>query len=146
MRNTLFEIKDIPKELRKYFHEVEVDCGSPWIRIIERVDTGKTQKMADGWDAGNGSHGTIHRDGREKGETGKPVTESKTIGWRPGCKCGIEETEPCVVMDIFGGAMTTAVVAERYRRKWIMIELSESYIKEIGIPRIKAETQQLKWC
>jgi DNA modification methylase len=63
------------------------ECGAPWKRVVEKRDTGRVQKMADGWDTGPGGHGTVHRDGREKGNAGVPVTESKTIGWRPTCKC-----------------------------------------------------------
>lgn len=50
----------------------------------------------------------------------------------------------CVVCDIFGGAMTTAIVAHKYGRKFIMIELSKPYIDDIGIPRIEQETIQRK--
>lgn len=49
-----------------------------------------------------------------------------------------------VVLDPFGGAMTTAIVAHKYSRKFIMIELSRVYIDDIGIPRIEKETRQLK--
>jgi len=70
-------------------------------------------------------------------------TESKTTGWKPGCKCNAD-TEPCTMLDIFGGSMTSAVVAYKHNRKFIMIELSESYIKDIGVPRIEAERKQLK--
>lgn len=66
------------------------NCGAPWERIVEQVDTGRKQKMADGWDTGDGGHGNVHRDGREAGETGKPVTESRTVGWRPTCHCDLE--------------------------------------------------------
>ena len=51
---------------------------------------------------------------------------------------------PCKVLDVFGGAMTSAVVAYKHGRKFAMIELSETYIKDIGIPRIEQETQQFK--
>ena len=52
--------------------------------------------------------------------------------------------QPCVIMDIFGGAMTTAIVAHKHGRNFVMIELSKTYIDEIGIPRIEQETRQLK--
>jgi len=120
-----------------------VECGAPWERVVEKIDTGKTQKMADGWDTGVGGHNTIHRDGREKGEPNKMVTESKTIGWQPTCKCDAKPS-PCTVLDLFGGSMTVAVVACKHSRKFTMIELSQTYIEDIGIPRINKETQQLK--
>ena len=72
--------------------------------------------MTDSWDTGEGGHGTIHRDGREKGEPGIPVVASVTIGWRPSCHHGPGRENglppvPCVVLDPFGGAATTALVA-----------------------------------
>lgn len=62
------------------------ECGAPWVRIIKKCETDRTQKNPDGWDTGLGAHGTIHRDGREKGMPGKSVMEQVTIGWRPSCK------------------------------------------------------------
>jgi len=61
--------------------------------------------------------------------------------------------EPCIlagcpeggtVLDPFLGSGTTAIVANRYDRKFIGVELSETYLNDIAIPRIKAETQQMK--
>jgi hypothetical protein len=40
------------------------------IAIAEQASTaGQPIKMADGWDTGEGGHGTIHRNGREKGKS-----------------------------------------------------------------------------
>ncbi|MCK5605659.1 hypothetical protein KAR91_27440 [Candidatus Pacearchaeota archaeon] len=66
-------------------HGVCPECGNAWERVVEKIQTGETQKMADGWDVGEGSHGTIHRNGRSAGETGIPVTKKITTGWRPTC-------------------------------------------------------------
>ena len=66
-------------------HGVCPECGDPWERVVEKIETGETQKMADGWDAEEGSHSTIHRNGRSKGEAGIPVTKNITTGWRPTC-------------------------------------------------------------
>src|SRR3989304_2346879 len=57
-------------------------CGQGWAPVVERVPTGETQKMADGWDTGDGAHGSIHRVGREQGETGGPVKASRVSGPR----------------------------------------------------------------
>lgn len=109
------------------------ECGAPWVREMERVDTGERQKMADGWDTGAGAHGTIHRDGREQGEAGIPVLRKETRGWRPNCDpdCvngGKFRTQnPAVVLDPFGGSGTTALVARKLGRKAILIELNSEY-------------------
>jgi len=59
--------------------------------------------------------------------------------------------EPCIlagapeggtVLDPFAGAGTTLVTAYRLGRRAVGIEISGDYIKDIAIPRIKAETAQ----
>ena len=61
--------------------------------------------------------------------------------------------EPCilagcpkdgVVLDPFIGSGTTAIVAYKHNRKFLGIELSEKYLSEITIPRVKKENKQLK--
>ena len=53
-------------------------------------------------------------------------------------------TTPCVVCDIFMGSGTSAIVAHRHDRKFVGIELSQTYLDDIAIPRIDRETRQLK--
>ena len=96
---------------------------------MERIDTGRTQKMADGWDTGSGAHGTIHRDGRETGVSGVPVTVKQTTGWRPTCTCESGDPIGCTVLDPFAGSGTVAAVAASHWRKSIGIELSKEYTK-----------------
>ena len=132
-----------------------VKCGAPWVRTTDRVDTGRTQKMADGWDTGAGGHGTVHRDGREKGEAGVPVMATVTTGWLPSCQCLAAVAHhlcskyregggpchptacdcllitgrpvPCTVLDPFFGAGTTGLVSSRLGRDCVGIELSADY-------------------
>lgn len=110
-------------------------CGAPWTRVTEKRDTGRRQKMADGWDTGAGSHGTIHRSGREKGATDVPVMADITTGWRPSCSCGAAVV-PCTVLDPFGGAGTVGLVADRLGRDAVLIELNPEYA---GIARRRLE-------
>jgi DNA modification methylase len=102
------------------------ECGAPWERVVEKVDTGEKQKMPDGFDSKPGAHGTIHREGREKGESDKPVLANKILGWRPTCECGGEPV-PCVVLDPFLGSGTTIKVAHDLGRDGIGIELNPDY-------------------
>ena len=102
-------------------------CGAPWKRCVEKVDSGKRQKMADGWDTGPGGHGTVHRDGREKGQAEIPVMQSTTTGWRPTCTCDAGEPVPCTVLDPFGGSGTTGLVAAKMGRDAVLIELKPEY-------------------
>ena len=61
--------------------------------------------------------------------------------------------EPCIlagsaeggtVLDPFFGSGTTGLVAYRHGRKFVGIELSQTYLDDIAIPRIKLETKQRK--
>lgn len=102
-------------------------CGAPWKRIVERVPTGVMQKMCDGWDTGDGAHGTIHRSGREKGQAGIPVMKNVTINWLPSCKCAADDPVPCRVFDPFSGSGTTIMVARDLGRIGIGMDLKPDY-------------------
>lgn len=52
--------------------------------------------------------------------------------------------KPGTILDLFIGACTTGIVAYKHDRKFIGIDLSETYLKDIAVPRIERETQQLK--
>ena len=88
-------------------------CGSPYERVVEK------------------SGGTV-----------------ETIGWQPSCKCGGEldyrlwpKPVPCTVLDPFFGSGTTGYVAESNGRRWVGIELNESYC-ELAKKRIDAKARQ----
>jgi DNA modification methylase len=111
------------------------ECRAPWVRVVERIDTGRRQKMADGWDVDEGGHGSFHRNGRAKGETGVPVMENRTVGFEPPCTHG-DDTARGVVLDPFAGAGTTGVVALRHGRNFIGIELNPEYA-DLARPRLE---------
>ena len=101
------------------------ECGSPWVRIIEKV----VPELRDVKSDYPGEH-TLATKKYKHGESG---TESKTIGWRSTCVClgpplG-KHPVPCTVLDPFGGSMTTAIVAYKHGRKFVMVELSKTYIE-----------------
>jgi hypothetical protein len=98
--------------------------------VIERAPIGETQKMTDGWDTGDGAHGSIHRDGRERGETDIPVMASTILGHRPTCDHPHTQTEamPGIVVDPFVGSGTTVMVAQQLLRRGIGFDLSMEYL------------------
>ena len=53
----------------------------------------------------------------------------KTVGWEPTCDCGIDDAVSCMVLDPFGGAGTTGLVADRMNRDAILIELNPEYAR-----------------
>ncbi len=118
-------------------------CGEPWRRAVEKEfvpqpDIKNPKKLIRDPSALDASSSW--------GGSKRGSNDTKTTGWIRPCKCDSyhEGPLPCVILDPFGGSMTTAIVAYKHGRKFVMIELSETYIKDIGIPRIEKETKQLK--
>lgn len=149
-------------------------------------------KTPDGWDTGPGGHGSVHRDGRQKGESVAQKREKQRAAdiASPRHAGGINHTgiedvergsrnlrnyepaplavwpvatkpfaeahfatfpselaERCIlagcphgglVLDPFGGAGTTGLVAARHGRRAVMIELNPEYA-EIARRRIERE-------
>lgn len=125
-------------------------CGSPRERIIQKPDMSerpiraKESKMnTDSVHISNNWQG-VPKSAGQKYQEWRNANPDKTIGWQPTCKCGIKETVPCVILDPFLGSGTSILVAHKLRRHSIGIELSESYLKDIAIPKIEKETKQLK--
>lgn len=130
------------------------ECGAPWERVIEK----ETKYIGNSAKAGRTPE-EINASGKwsefQEGNVGLksgPVTESKTVGWRPGCNCGTEhpipqqeidadptlldnfeiephEAVPCIVLDPFMGSGTTGLVAVKLGRQFVGIDLSEEYCK-----------------
>ena len=95
-------------------------CGAPWERAIEEYDTGLTQTMTIDWAMGNWAHDSI-LPAHLQGESGEPVIQTRTLGWKPTCACG-SHVVPCIVLDPFSGAGTTGVVALDLNRHYIGIQ------------------------
>lgn len=55
------------------------------------------------------------------------MTPALTI-LQPTCECGETETNPCTVLDPFGGSGTTGAVALELGRSAILIELNPKYV------------------
>jgi DNA modification methylase len=103
-----------------------VKCGSPWERVVEKAFQPQTDVSVE-----RGVRGAIDQKPMDEsnGWQGFPrgITTIKTVGWKPTCECGSSETAPCVVLDPFSGSGTTGVVALRYHREYIGIELNPEY-------------------
>ena len=116
------------------------ECGAPWERVTDvtyKNDTTKSGQPAKG----NHTHNEKMVMKFSSGERTRRI--SKTIGWKPGCECG-KDPIPCTVLDPFLGSGKTFLVSYKHGRKCIGIELSKTYLDEIAIPKIEAETRQLK--
>lgn len=119
-------------------------------RTLARIDYTKPRKIKvpGGWDRGAGAHGTIHRDGRTSAEYQEIEVaggRNKRSVWEIATHAFPEAhfatfppdlIVPCVlagcpaggtVLDPFGGAGTTGLVADRLQRNAILIELNPAY-------------------
>jgi DNA modification methylase len=92
-------------------------CAAPWLREIER----KPMKVE--------RSGRTHEKGRTRSSgTMVEPPKSRTIGWKPSCSCAASVV-PATVLDPFGGAGTTGLVADRLQRDATLIELNPLYAK-----------------
>jgi DNA modification methylase len=119
-------------------------CGSPWRRVVEkeRIPTrpglnSKINRASSHEDSPYHGHHGIVIGNRDRN---RHTTVYRTVGWEPGCGCGLDRTVPCRVLDPFGGLSTTAVVAASLGRVGITIELNPEYhadaLRRIGDPGI----------
>ncbi|HWO88153.1 MAG TPA: DNA methyltransferase, partial [Gemmatimonadales bacterium] len=109
-------------------------CGAPWERVVEgkseyafnirvRDDkAGRTDRKSH-FDRGVNPDEVAAYDERSYGGGGRA-----TIGWRPTCPCGVEETIPATVLDPFAGSGTTLLVAAKNGRHSVGVELQNDYI------------------
>lgn len=117
------------------------------------------QRKPAGWDTGKGAHGAFHRAGRapaiEYTQTARQTRNRRSVWTIP--TSGFSEAhfatfppalvEPCIlagsrpgdtVLDPFGGAGTTALVADRLGREAILVEISAEYA-EMALARLRAD-------
>jgi DNA modification methylase len=95
-------------------------CGAPWERVVER------ERVATRPGTDTKVTGDSMTDGNRDPE--RHVTDVRTVGWQPTCKCNAAKT-PCTVLDPFGGAGTTALVSQLHERDSVICELNEKYAK-----------------
>lgn len=104
------------------------DCGAPWVRQTERLDTGydgsRYGERAVAASGGARSGGTARS--TLGSSNGKLTGKTETTGWAPSCECNAD-VAPCVVLDPFGGSGTTGMVATGHGRRAILCELKPAY-------------------
>jgi DNA modification methylase len=96
-------------------------CGALWMRDVERTTELRDDLKGSAFDRGK----TRDRDGGDRTQAGDRY-KTQIVGWSPSCDCGLAEV-PCTVLDPFGGAGTTGLVADRLKRSAILIELNPEY-------------------
>lgn len=109
-------------------------CGAPWGRVVER------KASTPGQTAGYTRDCTLRNDGDRAGSWTNQ--EIKVLGWQPSCKCGETDTNPCTILDPFGGSGTVGLVAAKMGRDAILLELKQEYC-DMAAKRIKNEMGML---
>ncbi len=112
-------------------------CGSPWIRQVERNFVPQSDVSPEAAVRGSGDQKPMDASNGWQGHP-RGSTEAKTIGWAPTCSCAPLDPVPCLVLDPFGGAGTTGLVADRMGRDAILLELNSAYA-EMARDRLKAD-------
>ena len=111
-----------PMVLAGTSHRVCAECGKPWERIVEKeLQDYPKSKRAEPYSHG-GKNTCLNVSNSKYYQP-----QVKTIGFRPACKCNAD-TMPALVFDPFMGSGTSAVVAKRYGRNYIGIEINPNYI------------------
>lgn len=109
-------------------------CGKAWVRVVEKGDIIMPQDNRPGR---NYKYKQVSQDeidyGNSKGGNGKAFAfgthEKISTGWRASCSCPPAEPVPCLCLDPFAGTFTVGMVAAKYRRNAVGIELNPQYIE-----------------
>lgn len=92
------------------------ECGAPWVRVTENTPMVIARSTR------------THPLGRTRASgTMLQPPKSVTTGWQPSCSHDAP-TVPCLVLDPFIGSGTTGIVAEKFGRRWVGLDLSDDYI------------------
>lgn len=113
-------------------------CAAPWIRQTTKGEPDTEHQRACGGDALGAYAGVATKDYAATGAVNasdlkRRVLEGMraiiTTGWTPTCVCERNIPTPATVLDFFGGAGTTGVVADRLGRDAILMELNAEYVE-----------------
>lgn len=109
-------------------------CGAPHVRMTERTRVAtrpaRESKVHDAdAERGESCETPLHQVVGNRDPL-RHVTTTRTTGFRASCDCVTPpDVVPCRVLDPFGGAGTTALVANQEGRDAVLIELNPSYVE-----------------
>jgi DNA modification methylase len=107
-------------------------CGTPWERITEASGGSIGAGSWTNHDEKDAERGMVQNQTEAKKLTGKSDYKVESKGWNPICDCEVPETEPCTVLDCFGGTGTTGEVAIELGRKAVICELNPIYTEFVN--------------
>lgn len=111
-------------------------CGASYERVTEKGAPNLEYQRACGADNLGGYHGQATKNYAAAGAQDASATKARilagmvertTVGWRPTCQCATDAVKPCVILDPFGGAGTTGLVADRLGRRFLLFEANPEY-------------------
>jgi DNA modification methylase len=102
------------------------ECLAPWVRDVEDL-TPRTWRDDREGHVNNPNSPERKAQGQSAFTYGS-TTVKRALGWSPSCEHGGAPI-PCVVLDPFGGAGATGLVARDHNRHAILIELNSDYCK-----------------
>lgn len=114
-------------------------CGSPVIRQVTRKRIARNELPEDDPRYRPNTYSGAYEDINGKGDAG--FSQTDTVGWAKECECPTEEIVPCTVLDVFFGAGTTGVVAQRLGRAYLGCELNPEYAL-IATERLAVEKEK----
>jgi DNA modification methylase len=112
-------------------------CGAPWERVVEKISH-FTERPGHPVRYGN----TKAMSAKGFGMPSIKPPSITTAGWQPTCACDAGDPVPCTILDLFGGAGTVGLVAEKLGLDTILIELNPNYA-EMARRRILDECGQM---
>ncbi len=95
----------------------------PWCRVVDTPTYTKHR--------GEAIVGCHDGGPEERGWDGYPALtkHTKTLGWKPSCKCPEQEPRPGVVLDPFCGSGRTGLVARQLGLDFVGCELNPAYVE-----------------
>lgn len=107
-------------------------CGAPWERVTEPViDVANDGASSTDYPEGTTAN-SLAKKRQAAREQGVEYTGARrTVGWRPTCACQDAGLVRPLIFDPFGGAGTTAVVAQAHGRDYYLQELNPTYVTDI---------------
>lgn len=111
-------------------------CGAQWARVVERTFRPQSDVSAEKGVRGTGSQKPMDATNGWDG-TPRGTTDTRTIGWRPICRCDAGDPIPATVLDPFMGTGTTCLAAQRLGRRSVGLDLSGDYLSQ-AVKRLAA--------
>lgn len=107
-------------------------CGAPYERQMEQ--TGHINQRETAHVHGNTA--------TKQDSTGWAPMRMATDNWSPTCTCNEGDPVPCTVLDPFGGSGTVSMVAKKFGRDSVYIDLNREYV-DMAVKRVGFDTPTL---